>query len=155
MLFHSLGVTVANGGLGKVQFATQTQHLLDVSPDWGLVICAGAAGALVEELSTGDIIVATETIEHDIRSKFAEPLLPRFGSAKAVVTELRIKFPFTPVHFGFGPIASGSAFTSFRVRFGPIASGDEDIVDADRRREIQQLTGALAVAWEGAGGARA
>ena len=29
--FDDLGVTVANGGLGKVQFATQTQHLLDVS----------------------------------------------------------------------------------------------------------------------------
>jgi len=27
--FDDLGVTVANGGLGKVQFATQTQHLLD------------------------------------------------------------------------------------------------------------------------------
>ena len=43
----------------------------------------------------------------------------------------------------------------FRVHLGGIASGDEDVVSADRRFECQRLTGALAVAWEGAGGARA
>lgn len=137
--FPDLRVTVGNGGLGKVQFATQTQHLLDVSPDWDLVVCAGAAGSLVGELSPGDIVVATETIEHDIRSRFGDPLLPRFASSETAVKELR----------------NQPAFTSFQVRFGPIASGDEDVIDVDRRREIQQLTGALAVAWEGAGGARA
>jgi adenosylhomocysteine nucleosidase len=42
-----------------------------------------------------------------------------------------------------------------KIRFGPIASGDEDVVGVKRRRELHQQTGALAVAWEGAGGARA
>ncbi len=138
--FDSLGVTVANGGLGKVQFAIQTQHLLDICPDWGLVICAGAAGALADDLLPGDIVVSTETIEHDIRNKFGKPLLPRFGGAESAMTELR---------------GGDSAFSSFQIRFGPIASGDEDVVDSERRREIRRLTGALAVAWEGAGGARA
>jgi adenosylhomocysteine nucleosidase len=36
-----------------------------------------------------------------------------------------------------------------------VASGDEDVVDAARRRALHQKTEALAVAWEGAGGARA
>ena len=35
------------------------------------------------------------------------------------------------------------------------ASGDEDIADSKRREAIRKKTGALAVAWEGAGGARA
>ncbi len=43
----------------------------------------------------------------------------------------------------------------FRVHFGPIASGDEDIVDVARGQELRETTGAVAVAWEGAGGARA
>jgi adenosylhomocysteine nucleosidase len=43
----------------------------------------------------------------------------------------------------------------FQVHFGSIASGDEDVVDTARRQAIQEVTGALAVAWEGAGGARA
>lgn len=37
----------------------------------------------------------------------------------------------------------------------PIASGDEAIIDEKRARELHKVTGALAVAWEGAGGARA
>jgi adenosylhomocysteine nucleosidase len=135
-----LNVTLACGGLGKVQFAVQTQHLLDVYPGWDRVICAGAAGALVDGLSVGDVVVATETVEHDIHNKFGKPLLPRFGGAEAVVSALRSVVPLG---------------TSFQVHFGPIASGDEDVVDIDRRRMLHKLTGALAVAWEGAGGARA
>lgn len=134
-----LDVTLACGGLGKAQFAVQTQHLLDACPGWELVICAGAAGALAEGLSDGDVVVGTETVEHDIRNRFGPPLLPRFGGAPVVVSALR-------------SVRSGS---SFQVHFGPIASGDEDVVDAARRRTLHERTGALAVAWEGAGGARA
>ena len=135
-----LNVTAARGGLGKVQFAIQTQHLLDIQPGWDLVICAGAAGALVDELSPGDIVIATETVEHDIRNKFGQPLLPRYASAAIALAELR-SVPLAPA--------------TFNLHFGPIASGDEDVVDVERRKEIHRQTGALAVAWEGAGGARA
>jgi adenosylhomocysteine nucleosidase len=41
------------------------------------------------------------------------------------------------------------------VHFGDVASGDEDIVSAERARALRAATGAVAVAWEGAGGARA
>lgn len=42
----SLDLTVAQGGLGKAQFAVQTQHLIDHTSDCDVVICAGAAGGL-------------------------------------------------------------------------------------------------------------
>lgn len=135
-----LDVTLACGGLGKVQFAVQTQHLLDVCPAWDLVICAGAAGALVDGLSVGDLVVATETVEHDIHNRFGKPLLPRFAGAEVALSGLR---------------SMASPDETFQVHFGPIASGDEDVVDADTRSMLHQRTGALAVAWEGAGGARA
>jgi len=135
-----LDLTVAQGGLGKVQFAVQTQYLLDTGKNWDLVICAGAAGALVNDLSIGDVIVATQTIEHDIHNLFGRPLLPRFQSAETIVDDLkRVQL----------------STNSVKIWFGPIASGDEDVVDANRRIELHQQTGALAVAWEGAGGARA
>ena len=133
-------ITLACGGLGKVQFGVQTQYLLDMYPNWDLVACAGAAGALVDGLRVGDVVVSTETIEHDIASKFGEPLLPRFSTADTILSALRSAVPVS---------------NSFHVHFGPIASGDEDVVDNDRRKAIHRLTGALAVAWEGAGGARA
>ena len=138
--FPALGIIVAQGGLGKVQFAVQTQHLIETCPGLHVVICAGAAGALVDALTVGDVVVATETVEHDIRNKFGPPLLPRFRSGEVLVETFK-KLPVVS--------------QAFQVYFGPIASGDEDVIDAARRQEIQQLTGALVVAWEGAGGARA
>jgi adenosylhomocysteine nucleosidase len=138
--FPDLGIILSRGGLGKVQFAVQTQHLLDAHPDWDLVICAGAAGALVDSLSVGDVVVATETVEHDINNRFGPPLLPRFRGAETIVADLRSVSPVSD---------------SFQVHFGPIASGDEDVIDAERKQTLHQVTGGLAVAWEGAGGARA
>ena len=138
--FPDLGITLAPGGLGKVQFAVQTQYLLDARPDWDLVICAGAAGGLVDELFVGDVVVATETVEYDINSKFGEPLLPRFVCAETAIDDLR-RVLLPP--------------DSFEFHVGPIASGDEDVVEAERKESLHKITGALAVAWEGAGGARA
>lgn len=136
----ALGITVARGGTGKSQFAVQTQHLLDSCADWDLVICAGAAGALADGVSVGDVVVGTVTVEHDYNNRFSTRPLPRFEGAQSAVAGLqRAVFPSD----------------SFRVHFGTIASGDEDVVDRERRRTLHQATGALAVAWEGAGGARA
>jgi adenosylhomocysteine nucleosidase len=140
VLVPDLGLTCAHGGLGKVQFAVQTQHVLDVCPDWDLVICAGAAGALVDDLAVGDVVVATETVEHDINNHFGPPRLPRFCGVPTVLERLKRVAGFP---------------AAFHVHVGPIASGDEDVVDAERREVLHRRTGALAVAWEGAGGARA
>src|SRR5262245_14117828 len=134
-----LGLTLAAGGTGKAQFAVQTQHLLDANSGWDLVICAGAAGALADEVVVGDVVVATATVEHDYQNKFDSRPLPRFGGAPAVIAELRLV----------------SEQQSFGVHFGTVASGDEDVVDPARRLALCGQTKALAVAWEGAGGARA
>jgi adenosylhomocysteine nucleosidase len=138
--FPDLGIILSRGGLGKVQFAVQTQHLLDAHPDWDLCICAGAAGALVDSLSVGDVVVGTETVEHDINNRFGPPLLPRFRGAETIIADLRSMAPVSDL---------------FQVHFGPIASGDEDVIDTERRQMLHKVTGGLAVAWEGAGGARA
>ncbi|MCP4401928.1 MAG: 5'-methylthioadenosine/S-adenosylhomocysteine nucleosidase [bacterium] len=137
----TLDVTVAPGGLGKTQFAVQTQHLIECAADWELVMCAGAAGGIVETVGIGDVVIGTETVEHDIRNKFGTtPLIPRFQGASTIVEALS---------------RSVLHDTPFRVHRGAIASGDEDVVDSERRREICERTGAIATAWEGAGGARA
>jgi adenosylhomocysteine nucleosidase len=140
MCVPELGLTVVPGGLGKVQFAIQTQYVLDVTWTWEVVICAGAAGALSGGLAVGDVVVATETVEHDIHNHFGPPRLPRFSGAATMIESLR----------GVRPPRN-----AFSVHFGPIASGDEDVVTVERQEALRQRTGALAVAWEGAGGARA
>ncbi len=135
-----LGLTLAKGGLGKVQFAITTQHLLDMGLGWTAVICAGAAGGLVDDVAIGDVVVGTATIEHDFRKKFGKRRPPTYAAAPEILDTLR-------------KIQSPSE--AWAILFGCIASGDEDIADETRRRELHALTGALAVAWEGIGGARA
>ena len=123
-------------GHGKVEFAVKTVAAIrEFKPD--LVIGAGAAGGLADNVSPLDLVVAEQTVEHDFNLKFAKRPLPAFAGDKNSLAKLReLKFEF-PVHFG------------------GIASGDEDVIESQRAREIFGRTQALAVAWEGAGLARA
>lgn len=134
-------ITIACGGLGKVQFAVSTQHLVDAGPNWDLVICAGAAGGLSSLLAVGDIVIGPETVEYDIRNHFGPPLLPKFAASESTLRHYQEQ------------VANTS--WDFNVHFGVIASGDQDVVDEEVQRVIIERTGAVAVAWEGAGGAKA
>jgi len=135
----SLETTVALGGLGKTQFALHTQQLIDLE-HWGLVICAGTAGALVAGLGKGDVVISTETVEIVMPSKSDPPVLRRFHSQEGVLRQCRQAIQSEP---------------AFRVLYGPIACGDEFVVKAEQRASIHKISGALVVAMEGAGGASA
>lgn len=100
-----LAMVVAPGGLGKTQFAVQTQYLLGAGV-WHLVVCAGAAGALCDDVAIGDVVIATETVEHDIR-KVSRRLMPRFAGDEKILNACR----------GTNRIARG-----VRVHYGVIAS---------------------------------
>jgi adenosylhomocysteine nucleosidase len=140
MSFPRLGITLAPGGFGKVQFAVQTQYLLDIGPKWDRVVCAGVAEGVNGALSSGDVVVATSSVEHDFNNRFGPRLLPKFDSSPVALAELREVAPL---------------MAAFKVHFGTLASGDEAVVDPERRLLLQETMGAIAVAWEGAGGARA
>jgi adenosylhomocysteine nucleosidase len=131
---------VAPGGHGKTQFAVQAQYLIGQFPSSELVICAGAAGSLSSQLSVGDVVVGTETVQHDYRQLFASRPLPRFPGHGPSIDSLR---------------RSAQGISSFRVAFDVIASGDEDVVASERAKAIRDQTGAICVAWEGSGAARA
>lgn len=132
--------SLAPGGHGKTQFAVQAQYLIGLLPSIELVICAGAAGSLVPELSVGDVVVGTETVEHDYRLLFATRPLPRFPAHRPSIEALR---------------RSAQSIDKFRIAFDVIASGDEDVITSSRAREVRDQTGAVCVAWEGSGAARA
>jgi adenosylhomocysteine nucleosidase len=131
---------VAPGGHGKTQFAVQAQYLIGQFPSTELVICAGAAGSLSLQLSVGDVVVGTETVEHDYRQLFASRPLPRFPGHGPSIDALR---------------RSMQGVSGFQVAFDVIASGDEDVVASERAKAIRDQTGAVCVAWEGIGAARA
>ncbi len=136
-------IILASGGLGKAQFGVQTQHLIDNLAGVSLVVCAGTCGRLDSTLSVGDVVVGTQTVEHDFNRGMAliELPLPTFEGDAKMIEKLK------------GISDNGDLPRS--LRFGGIASGDEGVASEERIREISESTGALVVAWEGAGGARA
>jgi adenosylhomocysteine nucleosidase len=138
--FEALNLYVAAGGHGKCQFALQAQYLIDRLDKIDLLICAGAAGSISKTVTAGDIVVATSTVEHDYNLKFIKRKLPEFKGASRHIKKIE---------------QVEAEFKNFKVHFARIASGDEDIIDSARAEEIRKNTGAVAVAWEGAGGARA
>ncbi|MEM7787833.1 MAG: 5'-methylthioadenosine/S-adenosylhomocysteine nucleosidase [Bacteroidota bacterium] len=133
----ALGVLLAASGHGKAQFALTCQHLVEQHGPFEALVVAGASGALSPVLAPGDVVIGTEAVEHDYRTRFhGEGPPPRHVASEELVEAIT------------------AAAEAARVHVGPIASGDEDIVEADRARALHASTGALCVAWEGAGGAR-
>lgn len=132
---------MAVGGHGKTQFAVHTQFLIHQLEFIEAVICAGCAGGLAPEVKVHDLVIAEKTVEHDFQLRFFKRPDPEFPADKGLIEKLRQ--------------AKSQGEEKFSVHFGIVASGDEDIVDKERGQELITQTGAMAVAWEGAGGARA
>ena len=131
----------ARGGLGKVEFAIRTTHLLENATDLSGVICLGTCGALSRDLAVGDIVLATETVEHDFNRKLTEGPIPRFDSDPLLLATLKATSIALP---------NGAS-----IVLGGVASGDEGIDSSARARELMDKTGGIVAAWEGAGGAKA
>ncbi len=134
---------LAQGGLGKAQFGVQTQHLIENLDNIEVVVCAGTCGRLSKDLTVGDVVVGTQTVEHDFNRGMSliKLPLPTFEGDAGLLESLRS--------------VADSGSLPCNVRFGGIASGDEGIASEKRISEIVESTGAIVVAWEGAGGARA
>jgi adenosylhomocysteine nucleosidase len=139
-LFEEFALLFAVGGHGKTQFAVQTQHLIEHKTHFEALICAGAAGSLGGGPTLGDVVVGTSTIEHDYKLRFVHRPLPCYQADPKLVDQFQT--------------AASRIARGFRVYFGAIASGDEDIIAPNRALEVREATGALCVAWEGAGAAR-
>lgn len=133
---------IAVGGHGKTQFAVHTQFLIHQIESTEAVICAGCAGGLAKDVSVYDLVIADKTVEHDFQLRFFKRPDPEFPANKVLVEKLQAA-------------ANKHETKSFKVHTGIVASGDEDIVDQARGQELIEQTKAIAVAWEGAGGARA
>lgn len=132
----SLAIMV--GGHGKVNFALSCARALKFFPRVEQLWCVGSSGALNSSLNVGDVILGEKTIEHDFKSSILDSKKPEFNVPEPLLLELKNR-----------------AQNTKQIKFGIIASGDEDIVNEDRALELHEQTGAIAVAWEGAGGARA
>lgn len=137
----TLPYVITMGGHGKVNFAINTfdsvGKLKDKIKILG-VFCVGCAGSLNNNIYDGDVVIGVQTVEHDYKSNFIKCPLPKFQASEELLELFKTNIS-----------------EQGHIHLGIIASGDEDITTKERAKELQNLTQADAVAWEGAGGAKA
>ena len=77
--YGSNSVVIVKSGIGKVNAAACTQVLIDhFAVD--CVINVGVAGAIYKELKIGDVVISTDTVQHDMDvSALGDPIgtIPR------------------------------------------------------------------------------
>lgn len=135
--FPALRLYCAHGGFGSAQFAAKAKLLINELSIISTLLCVGTAGAIDESLDTADVVVGVKTIEYCFSKSRQTRQIVEFAAAHELVKK-------------FGSYSN----SSYAVHLADIASGDENVVSAQRVTEVKELTGAKAVAWEGAAAAK-
>jgi len=124
-------VVVTTSGIGKVRAAARTQFLLDHF-DITRFIFVGVAGALDPQLKRGDIVISSQTIEHDFRSRRVH-----WCEADPQLVELAVK-------------AGEKAGPDQRICTGKVLTGDQPITQQARKQELREAFDGSCVEMEGA-----
>lgn len=147
--------------IGKVAAAATTATLIE---RFGVthIVFTGVAGAADASVRIGDIVIASQLVQHDMD---ASPLFPRFEVpltglshffSDKVLSSSLLQASRQFIDQDFGLVISENDRQSFRldrprVHEGLIASGDEFITGSDQLNRINQsLPDILAVEMEGA-----
>lgn len=145
---HWHTVAVVASGVGKVNAALAAAGLAQLGVS--SAVFTGVAGGLASDLSVGDVIVATDLVQHDVDvtalgrapgELLGEPLAWHADEALS----LDALAAATAVARGSNRI----------VRRGRIISGDQFIADATRARDLRRSFGAECAEMEGAAFAQA
>ena len=127
-------VVLVKSSVGKVNSARVTQILID-NFNIELVINVGTAGSVDNSLEIGDVVVATELVQHDFDvTPFGRKLgeIENIGESVTVDNELL------------------KLFDGIDIKKGIIASGDKFIVSREEKDNIRTTFDALAIEMEGA-----
>lgn len=141
---YSLGlhelITVVSG-IGKVNAAVTTQILLDNFAVDG-VINVGVAGSISPDLTFGDVVVASDLVEHDFDvTAFGDKLgqIPRMDTFSFATDENLNQLLTKNLQLPAGKLVTGR-----------IVSGDQFIDDATKAAFLAQEFAAVACEMEGA-----
>ena len=136
-------VVVVMSGEGKVNAALCAQVLIDQF-GVGAVINTGVAGALDAGLSVGDIVVATDCVEHDMDCT-------TLGYAPGQVPNMDVLvFPVDERLAMSAVRAAEEEGLAAKLHRGRVATGDVFVASAERKGAIVDAFGAMCVEMEGA-----
>ena len=150
---HGQPVVLALSRIGKVAAATTSTALVERF-NVGRIVFTGVAGGLGDGVEVGDVVVATEFVQHDLD---ASPLFPRYE----VPLYGRSRFPCDAALTAQLLAASRAGLKSLALpaktllHHGLIASGDRFVSGKQESRRLRSALehskhGVLAVEMEGA-----
>lgn len=134
---------VVRSGIGKVNAGICTQILADLF-QVEAVINTGVAGSLKAEINIGDIVLSTDTMQHDVDAReFGYPLgqIPRMDTLTFPADEA-LRAAALKVCLEVNP--------EIQVFEGRVASGDQFVADKETKDKIIANTQAYCTEMEGA-----
>lgn len=134
---------VVRSGIGKVNAGICTQILADEF-QVEAVINTGIAGSLKAEINIGDIVLSTDTMQHDVDAReFGYPLgqIPRMETLTFLADE-KLRRLAREVCEEVNP--------DIQVFEGRVASGDQFVADKETKEKIIENTQAYCTEMEGA-----
>ncbi|MEO5659705.1 MAG: 5'-methylthioadenosine/adenosylhomocysteine nucleosidase [Polaromonas sp.] len=154
---HGQPVVLALSKIGKVAAATTTTALIE---RFGVrrIVFTGVAGGLGHGVKVGDVVVATDFVQHDLD---ASPLFPRYEVPLYGKTRFHCDTTLSALLFAASSQAlaheslAKHGFDGACVHQGLIASGDRFVCGADESRILRDVMAdagheVMAVEMEGA-----
>lgn len=137
---HGHDLILVKSGVGKVNAALCAQLLVD-GFDTEALLCTGTAGAVNPALEIGDIVVAEDCVQHDLKVDFLG--LPR---GQIPFTKLRFFETAEPL------VREVEALTlpGHRLHVGRVLTGDAFVQDEALRQELRHELEGDCVEMEGA-----
>lgn len=141
--FFNDQLVVVKCGIGKVNAAACTQALIDKFA-CDAIINVGIAGAIGQSIKIGDVVVATDLIEHDFDASgigLKRGEIPRMDTST---------FTCDPALVELASRVCNQVLNESNVHLGRIVSGDEFVSSKEKKIFLRSTFKGLAAEMEGA-----
>jgi adenosylhomocysteine nucleosidase len=141
-LFYNQKVVVCKSGVGKVNAAAATQILIDT---FGVdaIIFTGVAGAVDPLLNVGDIVIASELLQHDMD-------VTALGFPRGTIPFEEVSMFVTDDKLRQAAINASNELFPGHVHIGRILSGDQFIASRDTVAKLRSELQGSCTEMEGA-----
>lgn len=142
-ILKNISVIVVRCGIGKVNAAICTQILIDKF-EAQYIINTGVAGGLYPEINIGDIVISSDTVEHDMD-------VTAFGHQKGEIPRMSTSFFEADARLvEYAKSAANQLKGEHKVYIGRIASGDQFVSSLQVKENIYSTFTAYCAEMEGA-----
>lgn len=136
-------VVIVRSGIGKVNAAVCTQILID-DFDVTVVINTGIAGSLKAEINIGDMVLSTDTLQHDLDATafgYDYGIIPRMDTSVFIADEKIVQLAYK---------ICKEVNPEIGVFLGRVVSGDQFIGDKQKKDWIADRFSGYCTEMEGA-----